>query len=367
MDKGGAVRSSIDADPARPNPLPVSRAPLPVDRRGAGRVTDLAGLCSWLASSERSANGCEPEFPLYKRAVLRSNISLAQEGSEISPCELSSPSGAGTIPTLFFNILTLAGPAGPLPLQLSDTMTAGRKSGGGALHAFLDLINRRFWELLLQSYRTGARPQHGFNHQASRALVFRLAEACAGFDPMAEDAAPPSPLGRPYLLSYSFQTSSGFGGELGFDELLQRTLGRPLSIEGDMARPVPVAASCFASLGRAGGRRSLGRGAILGCRAFVRRQMRITVHGVDADELEQFVPGDDARALRATRDSLNLALRGRVDPFTLRSMVGCRHAGGGARLGSKTCRRLGWGLLLGWSGAQTAMVSVSARQIDNSK
>lgn len=358
-----AVSFSIDGEAPSAGSLRVFHPAAAADRQGVGRITDLAELCSWLVASDRAANGCEPEFPLYRRATLRSNISLAQQGSEISPCYLSARAGEGNVPTLFFNILTLAGPGGPLPLQLSDTMMAGRKSGGGSLHVFLDLINRRFWELLLQSYRTGARPQHGFNNHASRALIFRLTEACAGFDPLDDGVAQPSSsLDRAYLLSYCFNAGSGFGGQQGIEELLRRMLGRPLSIKEVSARHAPVVMSCRATLGGSAGRQLLGRNAILGSRALVRQQMLMTVYDVEAGELEQFVPGDDGRGLRATLDSLNLAMRGRVEPFTLRSMVAYRNSGGGTGLG-KTCRRLGWGGLLGRGGPQTTIVTVSARAI----
>lgn len=332
-------------------------------RASEGWIKDFGNLCAWLAASNRSANRVESEFPLYRRVHLRSNISLAQQGPEISPCKLSSRPKDGTIPTLNLNVLTLAGPGGPLPLHLTETMIYSRKSGGASMHAFLDLINRRFWELLLQSYRTGAKPQHGFNNRASRDLVFRLAEACAGFAPQVDDAQPSSPsLRRDYLLSYCLHAGSGFGGERAFDELLHRTLGRSVSIKERIDSPIPVHEPSRAVLGSTAGRPLLGRNAVLGCRAFLRKQKLVTVYGIDAHEIGEFIPGNDARALRATLNSLNLAMSGRVEPFALRSMVCHRDASGGACLG-KTGRRLGWGSVLGRGGPQTSMVTVSARAI----
>ncbi len=58
--------------------------------------------------------------------------------------------GSENIPLIEMAVLTLVGPDGILPKWVLEKILYEKENGGNALHAFLDIINRRFWELFYQ-------------------------------------------------------------------------------------------------------------------------------------------------------------------------------------------------------------------------
>ncbi len=58
--------------------------------------------------------------------------------------------GPDNTPFVEMAILTLVGPDGVLPKWVLEKILYEKENGGDALHVFLDIINRRFWELFYQ-------------------------------------------------------------------------------------------------------------------------------------------------------------------------------------------------------------------------
>lgn len=231
------------------------------------------GFTSWcLTLLEISAPIKSASFPLHGSMAPTSNASLAFQAQCLS-VGTTTPAGRAPQARLILGMYTLAGVDGPLPLFLSERMVTENSTGARGLHAFLDLLNLRTWELVLLRDISGHDPRYiGFAPAHARRLD-QLTHAVARtrvpdhFDDRAH-------LHR-LLLQHGF-TAGNLGGDA---TNLGQILGALLDCKVEVRRNAPVRieiAQRFA-IGHMATKR-LSRGAILGARAWVASGTTIVIH-----------------------------------------------------------------------------------------
>lgn len=304
------------------------------------------------------AHVSNPDFPLRGPVSLRSNISLIFNDSDVHDCEYGEKNGL-----LWLNILTLAGVNGVLPLRLTEDILASKRRGGDSLHEFIDLLNRRFWELLFQSYRIGTRPQYGFHDHSAQELIRDLAQSYVGLQvtPTLKQTSPP-PHYRTYLLRYCFHSRNGSGGSCGLAELLSQAISRLVTVSDWRACKLPVPERFQVRLGSPGVPTLLGSKCILGRRMKVRRFLLIDV-AFEADDWPQFCPATGGWEICALIGALHVCLAGKVLVVAANYRVLVQPTDTN-RLGHVPCR-LGWGARLGGAPAHTSLVHISESAILN--
>jgi predicted component of type VI protein secretion system len=299
-----------------------------------------------------------PDFPLRGTLSLRSNISLVFNDSEIHDCELGERKGK-----LWLNILTLAGVNGVLPSRLTEDILAAKRRGGESLHEFFDLLNRRFWELLFQSYRIGTRPQYGFHDHGAQGLIQDLAQSYVGLrgtPALAQTMTPPEY--HAYLLRFCFHSRNGAGGLSGLAELLSQAISRPVTVRDWSTCKLPVPERYQMRLRSSSGLTLLGGKCVLGRRTQVRRFLLIDVE-FSACDWAHFCPATGGWAIRALVGAIHVSLADRVAVIAANYKVRVPPINT-VRLGQITCR-LGWGACLGGAATHTSLVQISAFAISN--
>lgn len=352
---------------ARANPLvPLNRnvapAPEQICRSNKATVEQFRGGFVALAVRlhRRYDRGyvSNPDFPLREILSLRSNMSLAFNDSDIHDCELGEHKAK-----LWLNILTLAGVNGVLPSRLTEDILAAKRRGGDSLHEFFDLLNRRFWELLFQSYRIGTRPQYGFHNHFAQSLIQDLAQSYVGLrsTPRIRPATAP-PDYQAYLLRYCVHSKRGTGGPGGLAELLSQAIARPVAVSDWTTCKLPAPERYQLRLGSPGVPTLLGGKYILGRRTQVRRFLSMDVAFV-ATDWPDFCPASGGWAIGALISALHIALADRVVVVAARYKVLVQPLQT-ARLGQVSCR-LGWGACLAGAQTHTSLIQISNIAITN--
>ena len=315
------------------------------------RNTDFVALCAWfLRDSSQPAKLDETSlnFPLRRGIQLRSNCSLSFSPHEISSCEHD---GKGWQVQL--NVLTLLGLDGALPIYLTELILEQPHQGGKALHQFLDLFNRRFWELLFQSYRLGVRPQYGFNNQRAKDLIQVLAHTCSGLSASVEDVdnERDATLARS-LMSYCFVLGNGAGERRALQDLLSLAIGYRVHVMQEKNCPVDVSIAAQAHLNTAF---SNGYG-ILGKRVALGRKMIFEVW-LNDDDLDSFFPAPQGMKLRRLLQFARAIDAGQTPFFSLHCFVLRPPRPACSLLGRA---RLGWGMALGGASHHTSLIRFSS-------
>ena len=315
----------------------------------------LAVLLHKRYTEGRVTNPC---FPLHGVLTLRSNISLVFNDFDIHDCELGEHNGQ-----LWLNILTLAGVNGVLPLRMTEDIQSAKKSGGDSLHEFFDLLNRRFWEILFQSYRIGTRPQYGFHNQYAKGMIQDIAQGYVGLriTPTLGKIFE-TPNHQAYLLRHCFQTRKGTGISSGLAELLSQAISRPVSVSDWATCQLPIPERFQLHLGPSRAPTLLGCKCILGRKTKVRRFLIIDV-GFDASDWKDFCPAKGRWAIRALISTLHATLADRVVVLAANYRVRMQ-PNDEAQLGQITCR-LGWGAAIAGAPAHTNLIRVSPLAISN--
>lgn len=297
------------------------------------------------------------DFPLRGPLSLRSNISLVFNDSDIHDCELGDNKGK-----LWLNILTLAGINGVLPIRLTEEILATKKQGGDSLHEFFDLLNRRFWELLFQSYRIGTRPQYGFHDHSAQRLIQDLAQSYVGIrsTPALGQTIAPSNY-QAYLLRYRFHSRNGDGGNNGLVELLSQAIARPVTLSDWSTCKLPVPERYQMRLSLPASPSFLGK-LILGRRTKLKRFLMVNIE-ITVRDLPNFYPIASGWAIRALLSALHTSLSNRVVILAANYKVLIRPIDT-ALLGEVSCR-LGWGAHLGGAAIHTSLVRTSASATSN--
>jgi predicted component of type VI protein secretion system len=300
-----------------------------------------------------------PDFPLRESLFLRSNISLEFNARDIHDCELGERKGK-----LWLNILTLAGVNGVLPTRLTEDILAAKRRGGESLHEFFDLLNRRFWEFLFQSYRIGTRPPYGFHDSYAQNLIQDLAQNYVGVSntPASVQSNVPRDF-QTYLLRYCFHNRNGAGGPKGLAELLSRAISRPVYVSDWAACKLPVPERYQMRLSTPTSPLFLGK-CVLGRRTKVARFLLIDV-SFEASDWLQFCPAEGGWAIRGLVGALHASLAGRVVVLSANYKMLVLPIDT-ARLGQNSCR-LGWGARLAGAPAHTSLMQISSLAISNIK
>lgn len=335
--------------------LPLGHADLPFivnEETISWSRSGFVALSAWLVRKLAPNAGANAEFPLRGSISLRSNISLAFADREVHACSLAHGRS-----TLWLNVLTLGGINGVLPLRITEDILAAARHGGESLHEFLDLLNRRFWELLFQSYRIGTRPQFGFQDTSARRMVQELAASYVG---LRNTSHPEYFTGsdnyKAYLVRYGFHAGRGSGGQAAVAELLSHAIGAPVILSARIACKMPVPRRYQARLGNSADGPRLGNSSILGGKASIHQKLLMDAC-VPATELASFYPVPGGHSLRALLSALNMALAGRIAAVAARYKVLCDPAQV-AGLGQATCR-LAWGAALGGAALHTRFIHIS--------
>jgi predicted component of type VI protein secretion system len=347
-----SLSSSIEPESSR---LPSGHADLPFivnEEMISWSRSGFVALSAWLVRKLAPNAGVSAEFPLRGLISLRSNISLVFSDREVHACSLVH----GRC-TLWLNVLTLGGINGVLPLRITEDILAAARHGGESLHEFLDLLNRRFWELLFQSYRIGTRPQFGFQDTSARRMVQELAASYVGLRNTGTPGYFTSSVNyKAYLVRYGFHAGRGSGGQAAVAELLSHTIGAPVVLSDRIACKLPVPRRYHARLGTSADGLGLGNSSILGGKASIHQKLLMDAC-VPATELASFYPLSCGHSMCALLSALNMALAGRIAAVAARYKVLCdpAHVAG---LGQATCR-LAWGAALGGGALHTRFIHIS--------
>lgn len=323
------------------------------------RETSFVEYCAFFLQRMSHDRSVFTDFPLKGKLRLRSNISLACGAGELQDINIRRVENKDET-TLWLNILTLGGNGGGLPFHVSEDIQRERRNGGDALHQFLDLINRRFWELFFQSYRIGTRPQFGFNNPSARWLIHDLAKNTVGFGNTTMTKDITATLHQGYLLRYCFNVGHGSGTSSALAELLSRGIERPVSIVEQQPCNALIPwrhTCCLHSIATRDVTRSFG---MLGRHAIVHKLRILDIQG-EANDLYLFLPVAEGLLLQVLLKLLTMALAGELSLVALRYKAILK-AGDSWRLGEKMLR-LGWGGALGARGSCCNFIHVSATAI----
>ena len=279
------------------------------------------------------------EFPLRKKILLRSNMSLVRSDADVSSYMVE-----GNSAVLYLNLLTLAGINGVLPYRITEEIRISKKRGGDSLHNFFDLLNRRFWELFFESYRIGTRPHYGFNHLAARTSVQRMAADCVGLKNTADISDIKIEKQQDALLTrFCFQLGNGGGTYRTLSELLEKSVGVPVYVRPCRDVKVALPERYRATIGRLEKKPLLGQSSILGSQAQVLESIEMVLILTES-RLPDFIPINGSKKVHVLLNSLSAALKERSKNVSLECRVSNSRVEQ-SKLGKHDCR-LSWGASL---------------------
>ncbi|MDM0029795.1 type VI secretion system baseplate subunit TssG [Variovorax saccharolyticus] len=327
-------------------------APAPALWPAISAQASFAAVCAQLIQ-RGGAQEMNPGFPLRRHVRLRSDLSLSFLAREF---KLEEAGGAApSLPTLRIGFLTLAGLDGALPVWLNQKLLHSRNEESRALHAFLDLLNQRFWELAFLARTIEGNAQ--FHQRADRAGEVG-AQAVGAVTGVANEEIAESGASTSWVRPIQRLCAATMGGRGGID-LLARQLSKMLDcrLEIKEHQPVrlPTGVRGRSLLGRTPApQRTLGQGAALGRSAWV--ACALTVCVTHPSKLEAYLPGTRASRLPTLKRWLATLYASCAPPWRLivRSMAAPSHS----TLGNGGVR-LGWGASLGNPRASSQLIRVS--------
>lgn len=324
--------------------------------------TSFAALCAAICHIHGSE--AQSDFPLRGRLRMRSQVApsfhardfiLDQEnrtGSESKP----------TIPTARLAFLTLAGAGGALPWWISEKILWDRSGAGAALHAFLDLLNRRFWELLFLSQSVGSNPQYGFHSAHHAQLLSSLSYAIVG---LGNDAIPSCVDNGAAILhrikQHCWGSGRGTGGVAELASLLTEACGSAVSLREHYPVCLPVGGQSQLFLGSSGRNRLSAIGGVIGAKAWVFCALVAMVRLSNTENVSDYLPPlegekEGGRRLKLLREILDVFYVQNLPPIMLQ--IGYLSKTSFSCLGSRDLR-LGWGAALADSSPVTQIVRFS--------
>lgn len=341
---------------------------------GAGLVhPDLAqgdgffALCASLCN-RADDSPVQSDAPLRGRLKLRSRVLPSFHPNDYSVHAEIKPGVANldVVLTAQLSFLTLAGTDGALPWWITEKIMWDRHGDGQALHVFLDVLNRRFWELLYLSQCVGSSPQYGVYKQQHAQLLGQLSYAAAGisFENASQRAS--SALSEPQLLhdlqQYCWTAGSGMGGAAALAQLLTGCLGKTVTLQEYLPVRLEVAGLTRLCIGRQGNSRLSSARSVVGSKAWVACGLRMTVHGIQSEDLDQFLPLNQGKYLSKLRQVVEICYFQNLPPLML--ALNCAPNKNTATLGSKSTR-LGWGACIATPRAVSQMLQISRRAVAN--
>ncbi len=324
--------------------------------------TSFAALCAAICHVPGSGSEAHSDFPLRGRLRMRSQITPSFHSRDFS-LEQEIATGIkkkSVVPTARLAFLTLAGVGGALPWWISEKILWDRSGAGAALHAFLDLLNRRFWELLFLSQTVGNNPQYGFHNSYHAQLLSSLSHAIVG---LGHDAIPSCTNNRAAILhkikQYCWGSGRGASGAAALSELLTDACGSPVSLREHHPVCLPVAGQSQLFLGPGIRNRLSPMAGVIGAKGWVFCALIVTVCLSNADGLSDYLPPLDdggGQRLNLLREILDVFYVQNLPPVMLQ--IGYLSGASFSCLGSRDLR-LGLGAELACNGAVTQIVRFS--------
>lgn len=206
---------------------------------------------------------------VFGDAVTRSSVNLSFRSDEVRV--VRKPQGGMVVEVPF---LTLGGSMGPLPLWVSELVIQRNDVEAKAFHEFLDIVNRRQWELLLTAHQQGGRPHNGFQSRTCQALFLAASNAMQRATGIVSEGvrgavASGAREGLPRVLEAPECTSSPEKTGVNVLRVLQTT------------RIVPISASVPVRLGGVGYGAAFG---VLGRKALVAGHLEILAYSPEPDK-----------------------------------------------------------------------------------
>lgn len=263
----------------------------------------------------------------------RSSLMAAFPASEIDRLRLGA--APGEPPEMVVNFMGLAGGFGPLPPPLSEHVLARTRRGDTAARDFLDIFNHRLLSLLYRA-RTRHRPSLTRGTPADGNFALYL---YALFGMALPELRGRMPIPDRALLHYAGILAQAPRSLHGLERVLADYFGVPVSGSPLEGRWLDIDPGERTRIGMAGRNHGLGRGAVLGRRAWDQQAgLRLTLGPLSLPQFLDFLPAGKAHrplqsllafyAESALEPEYRLQLRPEEVPPT--------------RLGRRSGARLGW-------------------------
>ncbi len=318
-----------------------------------GRARDFASVCEFFCVNDDAAAG----FPLRGRLRMQSRIALG-----FSPADFYldvRKSDNEPLPVINISFLTLAGAGGALPLWITEKIIHDTMGEGKALHRFLDLLNRRFWELLFLKSRLGGNPQYRFCSSHHALLFKELCFAFVGLEYRADPLSTPSGVSVLHkTMQHCWVAASGTGGQETLAALLSSACGCKVQVCGPQLVHLPVASQSKLILGEYG--RLSRSGGVISTRALVMGGVLLRVALPDAELVDQYLPSRDGACLKLLRRILAIFYGQSLPLVALRLQFFSNKSF--SSLGGGRCR-LGWGAMLSPLAPCSQIVGLSAQMM----
>lgn len=318
-------------------------------------VYDFASVCESFCANEDAAAG----FPLRGRLRMQSLIAMGFSSVDFHLDVQSSDNDP--LPVMNIAFLTLAGAGGALPLWITEKIIHDTTGEGKALHRFLDLLNRRFWELLFLKNRLGGNPQYRFCSSHHALLFKELCFALVGLEHRADPLS--TQCGVSVLhktMQHCWVAASGTGPHEALAALLSSACGCRVQVFGSQLVRLPVVGQSKLILGEYG--RLSKSGSVIGTRALVMGGVLLRVAVPDAELVDQYLPSPDGACLKLLRRILAIFYGQSLPPvaLSLQFFSDKRFSS----LGGGRCR-LGWGAMLSPLSPCSQIVGLSAQMMSH--
>lgn len=319
------------------------------------RERDFASVCeSFCAKDDSTA-----EFPLRGRLRMQSLISFGFSPGDFHLDMQKSETTSEESPVMQISFLTLAGTGGALPWWITEKIILDTIGEGKALHGFLDLLNRRFWELLFLKSRVGGNPQYRCGNSPQALLFNELSFAFVGLDCRGDSLSVPG--GVPVLhktMQYCWAAAGGTGSHETLAALLTSACGRKVDVCGFQLVRLPVANQSKLVLGEYG---QLSRaGGVIGTGALVLGGVVLRIVLPDAELVGQYLPSHEGSCLRLLCRIIAIFYAQSQPPVALRLHYFSNK--NFSSLGGGRCR-LGWGAMISSRAPCSQIVGLSARMM----
>lgn len=274
---------------------------------------------------------------MRKSLRLQSRLALGFDNAEFEFAQVSREDAHAGVPVVTLGFLSLAGSTGAMPLALTELILHNRKKSR-ALHAFLDLLNRRFWELLYMRQCRGGNAIHVLRDRHSLVRQGRLTRAFAGVGGGSLSLPPDAGRYLPALFTHCLAAGDGAGDEAQTSRLISEILGQPVHLEKHIPARLPVTSRLALLLGASrerGDQKS--RHSVLGDRAWVACGLKVTMMIDTGGSISDMLPLAQGATLRRLTRLLRVLHSNNLPPIRL--LLRNQHA---------AIAVLGRGALLGW-------------------
>lgn len=208
---------------------------------------DFFSICAQLSRQQSPS-----DFPLHRAVILRSEVVPVSPGEECRLEVVFSKEKSLKEYTLILSFMTLAGVSGPLPWWVTDHIIRSEDQQGESLHSFLDILNRRFWELLFLTGRLASSPFFGASENIIDEILHQLPYGLVAVDEKFFDIteAHAKSYGR-QLKSQFFENISGSGEFLALIDFFSKNLKSELDVIQHRLVNLPIARRSISFLGAA--------------------------------------------------------------------------------------------------------------------